>query len=311
MPQISLLENVETGRKQEPLRYLFYGPEGVGKSTLAAHAPKPIFLDVEKGTGHLDAVRYPLGGTFANVLHAVDDLRHNSHEYSTLVIDTVDALEGLIWQHCFERDSKGGKELTCIEDYGYGKGYTVAQQEWRLLISKLEALRLGKEMEVVMLAHSHVKTFRNPEGEDWDRYQLRVNHLAAGLLKDWSDMVGFCHFEQGAVEKDSGGIRGVETGRRILGLRRTATSDGKTRLAVSTTLELEASNPWSPLFTAVHQARSMTPDRLISLINMELERLNDDELTANVNNSVAASKSNVAALNRYLLRLQEKASPAS
>ncbi|MFZ4594887.1 MAG: AAA family ATPase, partial [Verrucomicrobiaceae bacterium] len=38
------------GRVTRPQKSAIYGPEGVGKTTLASQAPNPVFLDTEGGT---------------------------------------------------------------------------------------------------------------------------------------------------------------------------------------------------------------------------------------------------------------------
>ena len=42
---MSLLQNIKRGVQQRPQRVIIYGPEGVGKSTLAAGLPAPVLLD--------------------------------------------------------------------------------------------------------------------------------------------------------------------------------------------------------------------------------------------------------------------------
>lgn len=37
---------------------VLYGPEGIGKSTLAAQFPAPLFIDTENGTKELDVARF-------------------------------------------------------------------------------------------------------------------------------------------------------------------------------------------------------------------------------------------------------------
>ena len=49
--------NILTGRIARPQKAVIYGPEGIGKSTLAAQFPAPIFLDTEGGTHHLEVAR--------------------------------------------------------------------------------------------------------------------------------------------------------------------------------------------------------------------------------------------------------------
>ncbi len=50
---------ISKGRLRKPLRVVMYGVEGIGKTTLASQFPKPIFLDTEGSTVHIDVDRVP------------------------------------------------------------------------------------------------------------------------------------------------------------------------------------------------------------------------------------------------------------
>ena len=99
-------------------------------------------------------------------------------------------------------------------------------------------------MQVVLLGHSQVKIFKNPEGEDYDRYQLKVHHQAGGLLKEWCDAVLFANYETYAKgEKDSRGklkgkAKGISTGARLVHTVRTAAYDAKNRFGLPEELPL-------------------------------------------------------------------------
>ena len=120
----SILKRVSAGRLTRPQKAVIYGPEGIGKSTLASQFPKPVFLDTEGGSHHLDVARLPAPKSWDDVTHAVAALESESHGFRTLVIDTADWLEKLLIEHVCQRNSK-----TSIEDFGYGKGYVVLAEE--------------------------------------------------------------------------------------------------------------------------------------------------------------------------------------
>ena len=122
------------GKQDRPERILLYGVEGVGKSTFAASAPGAIFLDVEAGTKHLDIQRTQQPETWQDVLDGVR-MFEGQHEFKTLVIDTADRCESMLWSHICSRDGKAS-----IEEYGYGKGYQAALDEWRVLLAALDRL---------------------------------------------------------------------------------------------------------------------------------------------------------------------------
>lgn len=310
---MSKLGNVVRGRKKTPLRYVIYGPEGVGKSTLAAGAPNPIFLDVEQGTGLIDCARYPLSSdgpvTYDEVLAAIEDLRENQHDFETVVIDTISSLQSLIYDYVCKRDSKKGKRLSSIEDYGYGKGYQVAVDEWRALCAQLDSLRTRRNMNIILLGHADIRAFKNPEGPDYDRYCLRIHDKAAGLIMQWADAIGFYRFDEQVAEKlGKGNAMGVSSGRRFIEFLRSAAYDAKSRLdLLPDRVELQRSDPWG----AIRLAANPTDDSLIELIWAEFEArsasLSDEareELKKMVAGSIENSQGDTDALYKLLLWLK-------
>ena len=319
----SRLSKVSKGKLSVAYRYVVYGPEGVGKTSLAADAPSPIFMDVDDGSAGLDVARYPFrdgdGGhvpaSYAEVIDAIDDLAKHDHPYKTLVLDTADRLESLMWKHILDRESgvsalnKSGKRFHSIEEFGYGKGYQLAVDEWRDLCRRLDLLRTSKGMTIVILAHAQIRTFKNPEGDDYDRYSLRINEKAGGFLREWADTTAFACFEEGGSKLDPNAkAKGFSTGRRLLKLTRTATYDAKTRLALPEQVELDPAHPWGPLAMAVESSEEQTVTTLAESIEIELARLKDDELTGKVRAKVlvAVTENNKGALGRYLNALKTR-----
>ena len=91
---MSMLENIQTGRENKPPRIMVYGQEGVGKSTLGASAPDPIFIQTEDGLGEIDTCKFPLAGSLSDVLaeltfkvFVVFLVVHKTHVHSHLQLD--------------------------------------------------------------------------------------------------------------------------------------------------------------------------------------------------------------------------------
>jgi hypothetical protein len=241
------LNAVVTGRRAQPMRVLLYGVEGVGKSSFAAGAPAPIFLGAEDGTAELDVTRLPNAQDWQDVLDGLHVLQTEKHPYQTLVVDTLDWAEPMLWKFICKRDGKDN-----IEDYGYGKGYVAALDEWRFFLQRLDGLR-GRGMHVVLLAHSWIKPFANPEGDNFDRYELKLNNKAAGLLKEWTDCVLFANYETFAKRNDKKQIKGLSTGARFIYTERRAAYDAKNRYRLPPMLPLS----WDEFATAAAKIHSV------------------------------------------------------
>lgn len=298
-----LLANVKKGRIASPLKILLYGPEGIGKSTFGAAAPGAVFLGAEEGTHQLDIARLPRPETFEDVLELVRALTFEAHDYQSLVTDTLDWLEPMIWRYLCKKDG-----VEYIEQYGegYGKGYTAAVDEWRRLISALESLQSAKGMHVVLLAHSQIKTFKNPEGEDYDRYQLKMNEKAAGLLKEWCDAVLFAKYETYAKADKRKRVRGVDTGARVIFTERRAAFDAKNRYSLPEQLPLS----WPDFAAAVEAGKVAEPATLKEEIQRKAKELGG-ELEKVILDTLAKAGNDAANLalinNRCNARLAEKA----
>lgn len=269
--KMSLLQAVTKGRVERPYRITLYAPEGLGKSTFASNAPSPIFIPTEDGTAHLDVARLPRPATWADLMAGVAALTSEPHDYQTLVIDTLDAAETLNWTKVIADapPDKSGEKPKSIEEVGggYGKGYQAALDVWRQLLAALERLQAERKMHLVLLAHSQLKLYRNPQGDDFDRYTMKFNEKAASLFREWSDDVLFGNFETfGVKEKGTAKrVRGVSSGARLLYTIRTAAYDAKTRRGVRDGIPLD----WNEFAAAATAQQPADPVALIA----EIERL--------------------------------------
>jgi GTPase SAR1 family protein len=123
------------GRIVRPQKGVIYGPEGVGKSSLAAQLPHPLFLDTESGTHHLEVTRFDGVETWEDMVQAVDQLIRADHDFRTLVIDTADWAEKRLAEHLCQKANKAS-----IEDFGYGKGYVLLAEEFQKFLNSLNVL---------------------------------------------------------------------------------------------------------------------------------------------------------------------------
>ena len=196
-------------------KVVIYGPEGIGKSTLASKFPEPVFIDTEGSTNHMDVARFPAPTSWSMLLQEVQYVRDNPASCKTLVIDTADWAEQLCIQHvCSSRQVKG------IEDFGYGKGYTYVKEAFGQLLNLLTDVR-ERGINVVVTAHAQMRKFEQPdELGAYDRWELKLSKQCAPILKEWADMVLFCNYKTMVVNVDGQGAKKgknkAQGGRRVM-----------------------------------------------------------------------------------------------
>ena len=100
---MSLLQKLTTGKTPSPPRILLYGDAGVGKSSFAATAPKPVILALEDGLDQVDCAKTPHikdFGTFIGYLTTADTTvattpRSSSSERTCTPSSTRSAASGI------------------------------------------------------------------------------------------------------------------------------------------------------------------------------------------------------------------------
>ena len=256
---MSMLDQVTTGRTIRPPRIVIHGRGGVGKTTFGASTPNPIFLPAEEGLGTLDVPHVPIPTSYAEILETITDLQRQEHVYRTLVIDTIDHVEPLVWEEMCRRMSEGGrKTYEHVEDFGYQKGYLFADREWTQLFHALDAIRRDPGMMIVVLSHNESKTFEDPVIGPYDRVTPKLHKRANALLYEWADIVGYLEIQRATIEKEGAKSRKVRTsattGTRELFLEDTGAFIAKNRYGLPIRIEVPQANPYTPLREALKSA---------------------------------------------------------
>jgi hypothetical protein len=198
---MSILNKIKTGRVPRAQKVVLYAPEGFGKSTLASQFPEPLFLDVEDSTAQMEVARIgpddlPDLAAFESALAEIIKAK----PCKTLVVDTIDWLEEMALRAVIKE--AGNPKITGIEDFGYGKGYTILKERMTLLLNKLDRV-LAAGIHVVLLAHSKVVKFEPPDGAGpFDRYELKLSKQVAPIVKEWADMLLFGNWRTQVKERD-------------------------------------------------------------------------------------------------------------
>jgi hypothetical protein len=231
------LASLRSSTSLSPPRLLLYGVAGVGKTKLAADAPRPVMLQTEDGLGRIEATTFGLLRSFDEIMEALGALYSEPHDFETLVVDSLDWLEPLIWQHTARTHNQPD-----IESFGYGKGYLAALDTWRSFLDGVNALRDERGMGVILIAHAEIKRFDSPETEPYDRYQPKLHRSASALVQEHVDAVLFANYRVSTLKSDVGFnkkvVRGVSGGDRLLHTAERPAFLAKNRFGLAETLPL-------------------------------------------------------------------------
>lgn len=232
----TLISSITRGKESCPPRIFLYGQEGVGKSTFGASAPNPIFIQTEDGLSEIEASKFPLAESYEEALRYLEAIRDGEHEFQTLVIDSLDWLERLIWDRvCADYGVKSIEKA----DGGYGKGYTYALGYWREVVKILNQIRATRKMAIILIAHAKVERFEDPEFPSYDRYQPRLHKAANALISEWADAVLFATRRM-RVDSTTGRAApvGADGGERIIRTNGSPAFNAKNRYSLPTEITL-------------------------------------------------------------------------
>ena len=218
-------------------------------STYAAQIPSVIFIDTEGGLSEIDCVRFPQAASFSEVMEQLKALVAEKHEYGAVAIDSCDWLERLVWEEVCKDYGVNSIEKAAG---GYGKGYIEAANRFRKLLELLDKLRLERGMAIILIAHSRVEPFTDPDVGTYDRYSPRLHKHAAAIVGEWVDAILFATRRISVQNASSGdgkvakGI-GANGGERILRCEGGPACVAKNRYG----LPLELPLSWDSLMAAL------------------------------------------------------------
>jgi hypothetical protein len=200
------------------LRIAFYGPGGIGKTSLAAAGPGPVaFFDLDDS---LPVLAEQLEGLDVRPVAGVSswkEIRNALHGdgwegIGSIVVDSATRAEELALAHVLATvPHEKGQKIERIEDYGYGKGYTHVFEEFLKLLGDLDQhVKAGRH--VILVMHDCVSTVPNPQGEDYQRYEPRLQSTKQSSIRlrvrEWVDHLLFIGYDLNVKDgkaKGSGG----------------------------------------------------------------------------------------------------------
>lgn len=219
-------------------KVVVYGPEGIGKSTFAAEFPDSLFIDTEGSTKHMNVKRLPSPENWQMLMDEIAYVTNTPGICKTLVIDTADWAEKLAMPYVIQKYGGGDPRITSLESFGFGKGFTFLEDEFKKFIDSLSKL-VETGVNVVVTAHSTIRTFTEPDGfGQYDRYELKLSKKCSPILKEWADILLFANYKT-IIVKDTNGKQKGQGGQRIMYSTHTPAWDAKNRFGLPNEMPFE------------------------------------------------------------------------
>jgi AAA domain len=211
------------------------GEAGLGKTSLAATFPKPIFIRAEDG---LQAIQeesrpdaFPLIATVDNLWEQCKALLQEDHDYKTLVIDSVTALERLFISHVVDSDPKRPASINQALG-GYGAGLAAVATMHQRLRKVCGMLNERKNMNIVFIAHADLETVELPDADAYNRYSLRLGKKSTAPYTDDVDVCGFLKLQSFVKGGEGERKKAISDGSRLLICHAQASCVSKNRYGI-------------------------------------------------------------------------------
>jgi hypothetical protein len=263
--------SIRKGPQARAIRTVIYGPEGIGKSTLASQFPGVVFVDFEHGTDSMDVARFDTPEDFDGVLTLLNIISQEDI-CKTVVLDTADKLEQLISRHvCLKYG------ISSIEDAGYGKGYTYLAEAWIELMKVCDNI-IDSGKNIVFVAHAQMRKFEQPdEMGAYDRWELKLSKKTSPLLKEWSDMLLFCNYKTNVVTDEKTKSKKAVGGKRVMYSTHNPCWDAKNRFNFPDSMEMS----FSEIASAFKAPADIKADTIAELRKMfQVAGIKEDDVMA-------------------------------
>ena len=225
-----------------PVIVTITGDSGIGKTSLGASFPKPIFIRAEDGLQAIPGTNRP--DAFP-VLENVDELWNQlkgliseEHDYQTLVIDSVTALERLFIQSVVDGDPKKPRGIQQALG-GYGAGRDAVSGMHQRVRKAAGVLAEKRGMNTVFIAHADTARMEPPDDDAYMRYTLRLHEKSMPAYVDDVDVVGFLKLET-FTTGEGDRKKAISDGTRVLITYATAANVSKNRYGIIEPLPVEA-----------------------------------------------------------------------
>jgi len=187
--------DIISGIERKPRKILIYGESGIGKSPLAGAAKNVFLVPFEDRVAHINCAKpNMIVSEYEQLEQILEFLVEGKHEFKTLVLDTIDELEPIIFRQKARQLGALSLADATNQQTNFNKGLTTrADEAWRELLFKLDHVKDTKKMNIILIAQADKEKIDQPEGTPYHRWGLKINNHSSKIPISWVDIIGFYH----------------------------------------------------------------------------------------------------------------------
>ena len=232
-----------------PMICTLFSEGGMGKTTLAAMFPRPVFVRAEDGTasldGHPDALLFPVAKSTKDVMDAIEALATQEHDRKTLVVDSVTQFEKLAVREIIDAEPNPKCKNMAAAHGGYGKAYGMLDKMHQDLREACDYLATDCGMNVVFIAHATIEELELPDVDKYSRYTIQLHrnrqYDCVHHYSNNADLVGFVRLKTLIRGTDGGKKRAISDGEREIIAFPVASNISKNRYGITAPIDFNLS----------------------------------------------------------------------
>lgn len=292
-----MIEGVYTGGEYRPPRIIVYGPPKIGKSTLAANAPNPIFIPTEDGVDCIKVDQFKKAKTWDQLLKNLSTVITEDHQYKTVIIDTITGAADLCCEQVCKQEFNGqwGEKGFAA----FGRGYAVAAEKFKRILNGCDAA-MQKGMTVMLLAHTGQVNVKNPVDGDYMKFAPELHKSIWAKVQAWADVILRADYKFRVMNREK---KAKDLNARVLLCQGSPSQDAGTRAGYHLPAQIELS--WQAIERHIGKPEISVIDEIHNLWHVLTEQQAQDALAyAGINDKKDLIKVDPGKANLILNKLQ-------
>ena len=184
-------EKAIEGYTLSTIRAMFYGPWGIGKSTLCSKFPNALFVGTEKGLKSLKVAKVYIHN-WEEYLEVVYKFLNTKHDYEYLITDTIDNAVKFCTLYSCEK-----YKVDHPSDMQWGKGWDLFRREFETPMLQLSVSDFG----IIFTSHEDEREIKKGANK-FTKIGPSFPNQARKVIGPFVDIIGHCYVD----EEDEDGV---------------------------------------------------------------------------------------------------------